>query len=85
MPYLSIASGAISTDTQVRTGHGVLTYIEAVATGLTVFDGTSTTGLLLAQGSTTGVNISFNTPVKFGDGLFVSVASTTGIAVVHTG
>jgi len=84
MPYLSIASGAISTSTLVREGHGVLTYIEAGQAAISVYDSTDNSGTLLSQ-ATTGLGRSFNTSVKFGTGLFVSVASTTGIAVVHTG
>ena len=84
MPYLSKSAGAISTDSTVRTGHGVLTYIESGQATISVYDGISSTGLLIAQ-ATTGASKSFDTPVQFGTGLFVSVASTTGIAVVHTG
>lgn len=81
---LSLASGAISTDTAVRTGHGVLTYATAGQSAIDIYDGLSTTGLLLDNLST-GQGHVYDTPVQFATGLFVSVASTTGVAVVHTG
>jgi len=84
MPYLSIASGALSTDSTVRTGHGVLTYATAGDAAIDIYDGLSTTGTLMDNLIANQAH-SYNTPLKFGDGLFVSVASTTGIAVVHTG
>jgi hypothetical protein len=80
----ALASVNISTNTQVRTGPGVLTYAEAGAASMTLYDGTSSTGvrltLLLAFAAR-----EFTIPVGFNDGLFVSVASTTGFGLVHTG
>ena len=81
---LSKTSGALSTDSTVRTGHGVLCYAEAGQVIASIYDGVSSTGTLIANIST-GDRVSFHTPLQFGTGLFVSVASTTGIAVVHTG
>ena len=85
MPYLSRPSGALSsTENTVRTGHGVLTYATAGDEAITLYDGTSTSGTLIDK-LAANVHVAYHTPVQFGTGLFVSVASTTGIAIVHTG
>ena len=81
---LSLTSGAISTNTSLRVGHGVLTYAEAGDASIVIYDSTAADNAILTQ-VTSGDARSFTNPVKFGTGCFVSVASTTGIAIVHTG
>lgn len=83
MSDLAISSGALSTDSAVRSEMGKLSYASAGSVAIAIYDGTSSTGLLIDTLAATQ-RISYDTPVKFGTGLFVTVASTTGIAVVHT-
>ena len=76
---ISKSSGQISTSHQVTTGSGVLTYYRGSSGGVSaVYDGTSSTGLLLDRQhvNTAGQNAQYNPPVQFKDGLFVEVTST---------
>lgn len=82
MSDLSLATGALTTNGAVVTGAGKLTYAEAGAGAVALYDGTSTSGNLITAIPSSTYR-SFNTPVKFNDGLYITVAS--GSAVVHTG
>jgi len=87
MSDLALTSGAKTTNGVVRTGMGKLTYFEASIGAVALYDGLTTGGLLIANittGSTLGVgdrHRAFTTPVKFNDGLYVTIGS--GNAVIH--
>lgn len=81
---LALTSAVISTSTTVSTSQGILTYLGAGEVALMAYDGTSSAGVLLSP-CAAGTGRSFDSPVGFSDGLFVSVASTTGFGVAHTG
>ncbi len=78
----SYSSGALTTNGSVKTQQGILTYAEAGAGAVSLYDGTSTGGVLLSTIPSSSYR-SFNTPLKFKEALFITVAS--GTAVVHTG
>ena len=83
MSDLALTSGALSTSSTVRSEMGKLTYASAGSVAIVLYDGTSSSGQVIDTLAATQ-KVSYDTPVKFGDGLFVTVASTTGTAVVHT-
>ena len=84
MSDLSIATGALTTNGIVRTGAGKLTYAEASTGGAAVlYDGLSTSGTNMITNLPTNSRISFDTPVKFNAGLYITVV-TTNPAIVHT-
>ena len=81
----ALATGAISTNTTVSTGAGVLTALHAgTGAAMSAYDGASSTTKLLGVAPALGA-VTYHTPVGFNDGLFISVASTTGVGVAHTG
>ena len=82
MTHLAIATGALTTNGVVRTGAGVLTYAEAGAGAVSLYDGLTTGANLIATLSSSKSR-SFDCPVKFNAGLYITIGS--GSAVVHTG
>jgi len=83
MSDLALSLGGHTTNGVVRTGAGKLTYVESSTTGAAVvYDGLTTSGNMIANVAANN-RISFNTPVKFNDGLYITVA-TTDPCIVHT-
>jgi len=80
MSDLALTTGALTTNGTVRTGAGKLAYVEAGAGAVALYEGSTSGNLISAIPSSTFR--SFQTPVKYGDGLYITVAS--GSAVVHT-
>ena len=83
MSDLAITRGGHTTNGVVVTGMGKLTYAEGSTTGAAVlYDGLTTSGKMIAN-LPANTRISFDTPVKFNDGLYITVA-TTDPHLVHT-
>lgn len=90
-PSTSSGSIAVTTGVQQVVGQGILTYASVVGgtTGnaLTIYDGLSTSGLLLAEvKNATAVSQDANIPavgVRYNVGLFVVVSGTGSTAVLH--
>jgi hypothetical protein len=90
-PGTSSGSIAVTAGTQVVSGPGLLTYAQCVggsaAGTVTIYDGTSTSGLLLVNiagvpiGTTGTADIS--SQVVFNTGLFVVVAGTGSTGCLH--
>ena len=81
----ALATGAISTSTTVSTQAGVLTALHAgTGAAMSAYDGASSTTFLIGIAPALGA-VTYHTPVGFTNGLFISVASTTGVGVAHTG
>ena len=82
MSDLALTTGALTTDGVVRTGMGKLTYAEAGGGAVSLYDGLSTSGTALIATLPSSTYRDFRTPVKFNDGLYITIASS--VAVVHT-
>lgn len=90
-PGTSSGAIAVTAGSQVVTGGGVLLYVEcdsgSAAGTVTVYDGTSTSGLLLSnlKGVPIGTTGNAHIPqgVVFNNGLFVVVSGTASVGVVH--
>lgn len=73
-----------STSQQLVSGQGLLTSVMAGSQTVRIYDGDSTSGTLIGlvrlfdNGAGDPDKVDFSHPVQFNDGLFVSVASTTG-------
>jgi hypothetical protein len=76
----AISSGAITVDTQVTLNKAYVTHVSAIGGVINVYDGTSAAGLLVAQ-LAAGDQVSFDSPVKCDNGIFVDW--TAGTALVH--
>lgn len=83
IPLGAAPSAAITTNTgtQVKTGGGVLTGLSVLTAGSAwtgaIYDGTSTSGTLLANVSLDAVGPITFSPIRFITGLFVETAGTT--------
>ena len=84
MSDMALTTGALTTSGIVKTGAGKLCYAEADNAPISLYDGLSSSALLICTISSSDGARSFNTPVAFNAGLFITVASS-GVGVVHTG
>ena len=90
-PGTSSGSIAVTTGTQQVTGSGILLFAQLVggstANAFTIYDGTSTSGKMLAniQNATAGVSASedFAQGVVFNTGLYVVVSGTSSTGILH--
>jgi hypothetical protein len=73
-------SGALTTDGVVASGTGILSFAQAGAGAVNLYDGLTAAGDLIAT-LPSSVSRSWDNGVKYNDGLFITVAS--GTAVIH--
>ena len=84
MSPTSISSGLLSADTLVYQGRGTLNYILLTeASEVTIFDGTTGTGNILFQATSTGAQGFDISPVRCLEGIYVVV--TSGSCIVYYG
>jgi hypothetical protein len=90
----SISSGALTANTQVVTGKGLLNGVLVNTDGtnaatVVVYDGTDTNGIMLVKavvaGSENIKDILFNKAVRADVGLYVTVNGTGASAIVYHG